>query len=209
MHLLCGNVLRRQRGQRALLHGRRAGCRGFRREGLGGGRLRQANTKNGATGLSIGGVIGFTDAKASEFNVVKNCVNNGELDVQATRTGGVVATLNKYTKVEDCVNNAKISCSDVTASNSRLGGIASAAGAEVYLTRCINKGDVVFPVAGDKVHGYVAGIIGQINNAAVTVDACENYGTILSDMWYDATEKTEGDNTYRDTFMGTSWNCSA
>ena len=161
-----------------------------------------ANTKNGATGLSIGGVIGFTDAKASEFNVVKNCVNNGELDVQATRTGGVVATLNKYTKVEDCVNNAKVSCSDVTAINSRAAGIASAAGAEVYLTRCINKGDVVFPVAGDKVHGYTAGIIGQINNSAVTVDACENYGTILSDMWYDNTEKTEGDNVYRDTFMG-------
>ena len=160
------------------------------------------NTKNGATGLSVGGVIAFTDAKGTESNTVKNCVNNGVLEVQATRTGGVVATANKYTKVEDCVNNAKISCSDVKASNSRAAGITSAAGAEVYLTRCINKGDVVFPVAGDKVHGYVAGIIGQINNAAVVVDACENYGTILSDMWYDMTEKTDGGNTYRDTFMG-------
>ena len=112
--------------------------------------INTSNTKNGATGLSVGGVIGLTDAKASEFNVVRNCINNGELDVQATRTGGVVATLNKYTKVEDCVNNARIACSDLVASNSRLGGIASAAGAEVYLSRCINKGEVVFPVAGTR-----------------------------------------------------------
>ena len=161
-----------------------------------------ANTKNGGTGLSIGGVIGLTDAKGTEFNTVRNCVNNGILEVEATRTGGIVATLNKYTKIEDCVNNGKVSCSDITASNSRVGGIASAAGAEVYLTRCINKGEVVFPVAGNQKQGYAAGIIGQINNAAVTVDACENYGTILSDMWYDNTEKTEGDATYRDTFMG-------
>jgi hypothetical protein len=49
-------------------------------------------------------------------------------------------------------------------------------------TRCINRGDIVFDKAGDTTHGYAAGILGQSNNP-ITIDACENYGAVLSDMF--------------------------
>lgn len=67
------------------------------------------NTKNGATGFSIGGIVGFADASTTteRYNNVVGCVNEGAIDAQATRTAGVVATMNKYTKLESCVNNAR------------------------------------------------------------------------------------------------------
>ena len=102
------------------------------------------NTKNGATGFSIGGIVGFADASTTteRYNNVVGCVNEGAIDAQATRTAGVVATMNKYTKLESCVNNAAVTCSDVTASNSRVAGIVSAMGGHTYLTSCVNNGKI-------------------------------------------------------------------
>lgn len=138
------------------------------------------NTNNGGTGLSVGGIVGFADGKA--YNIISECTNNAAINAQATRLAGVVATANAYTKVQDCVNKGEITDTDVKASNSRVGGICSAASTETYFTRCVNYGDVLFAVAGDTTHGYVAGILGQSNNPVV-IEACENYGTILSDMY--------------------------
>ena len=95
---------------------------------------------------------------------------------------GVVATMNKYTKLESCVNNAAVTCSDVTASNSRVAGIVSAMGGHTYLTSCVNNGTVAFAVAGDTTHGYAAGIAGQTNDNNTAIDGCENYGAVLSDI---------------------------
>ncbi len=137
------------------------------------------NANNGGNGLSVAGIVGFADGK--NFNYIQNCTNKVAIAAEATRLAGIVASANAKTKVEDCVNEAKISGSDVKASNSRIGGICSAGSTDVFLTRCINRGDVVFDKAGDSTHGYAAGILGQSNNP-VTIDACENYGTIQSDM---------------------------
>lgn len=139
------------------------------------------NTKNGSTGLSVAGIVGFADA-ITTFCYVQNCTNKVAITAQATRQAGIVASANTYTKVEDCVNEGKISGSDVKASNSRIAGICSAASTETYFTRCINRGDVEFSVGGDSTHGYAAGILGQSNNPVV-IDACENYGKITSDMY--------------------------
>ncbi len=142
------------------------------------------NTKNGATGFSIGGIVGFADASTTteRYNNVVGCVNEGAIDAQATRTAGVVATMNKYTKLENCANNAAVTCSDVTASNSRVAGIVSAMGGHTYLTSCVNNGTVAFAVAGDTTHGYAAGIAGQTNDNNTAIDGCENYGAVLSDI---------------------------
>lgn len=139
------------------------------------------NTKNGGTGLSVGGIVGFSDSKTG-FCSVQFCNNKAEISAEATRLAGIVASANAKTKIEDCVNEKKISCADVKASNSRVAGIVSAASTDVVLNRCINRGDIVFSVAGDSTHGYAAGIIGQTNNPVV-IDACENYGSVLSDMY--------------------------
>ncbi len=137
------------------------------------------NTNNGGNGLSVAGIVGFSDGK--NFNFIQNCTNKVAIAAEATRLAGIVASANAKTKVEDCVNEGKISGLDVKASNSRIGGICSAGSTDDVFTRCINRGDIVFDKAGDTTHGYAAGILGQSNNP-ITIDACENYGSILSDM---------------------------
>jgi hypothetical protein len=156
------------------------------------GKLTAKNTEatnNGASGTSISGIVAFTDAAgdvtdAALSNVVTGCINNGEISAEATRTAGIVASMNKYTKTEYCTNNAKITCTDIKATNSRVAGIVSAMGANTHLLGCINNGDVAYAVADNKTQGYAAGIIGQTNSDGSTIDACENYGTIQSDMYF-------------------------
>ena len=147
------------------------------------------NTKNGGTGLSVAGIVGFSDGK--NFNYIQSCTNKVAIAAEATRLAGIVASANAKTKVEDCINEGKISGTDVKASNSRIAGICSAGSTDDTFTRCINRGDIVFDKAGDTTHGYAAGILGQANNP-ITIDACENYGTIQSDFF-----KVSGD-----VFMG-------
>ena len=138
------------------------------------------NTNNGGTGVSVAGIVGFSDGK--NFNYIQNCTNKAAIAAEATRLAGIVASANAKTKVEDCVNEGKISGLDIKASNSRIGGICSAGSTDDVFTRCINRGDIVFDKAGDTVHGYAAGILGQANNP-ITIEACENYGAVLSDMF--------------------------
>ncbi len=137
------------------------------------------NTNNGGNGLSVAGIVGFSDGK--NYTYIQSCTNKSAIAAEATRLAGIVASANAKTKVEDCVNEGKISGLDVKASNSRVGGICSAGSTDDVFTRCINRGDIVFDKAGDTAHGYAAGILGQANNP-ITIDACENYGTIQSDM---------------------------
>lgn len=137
------------------------------------------NANNGGNGLSVAGIVGFSDGK--NFSYIQNCTNKVAIAAEATRLAGIVASANAKTKVEDCVNEGKISGLDVKASNSRIGGICSAGSTDDVFTRCINRGDIVFDKAGDTTHGYAAGILGQANNP-ITIEACENYGAILSDM---------------------------
>lgn len=145
------------------------------------------NTKNGGTGISVGGVIGFTDGESLEQAVqVTDCANHSSFSVQATRTGGVIGSMNDFTKAEGLVNNGNISCTDTKASNSRVAGIVSAMGNSTLLSNSTNQGDVVFAVADDKTHGYAAGIVGQTNdgNSVTVIDGCASYGSVLSDIWY-------------------------
>lgn len=148
------------------------------------------NTKNGGTGLHLGGIVGFVDASSSNITTVKNCTNEANITAQATRLAGIVASSNKNTTIQDCVNNGNISDTDVKASNSRVAGITSAFSNDVKLTRCVNNGDIAFAVAENQTQGYAGGIAGQANNTTntVTIDSCENYGTVRSDMYYLANE---------------------
>ena len=154
------------------------------------------NTANGATGFIVGGVIGYTDGKNMDTTPVKieNAVNYSDFSVQATRTAGVIGTMNSNSIAEGCVNNGNILCSDVKATNSRVAGIVSAMGTNTALKNCVNYGDMAFNVSGDSTHGYAAGVVGQVNDAGDYtgyLDGCESYGTIQSDMWF-ATEKYLG-----------------
>lgn len=153
------------------------------------------NTNNGASGNSVGGVIGYTDGKNVDPAPVKveNAVNYSDFSVQATRPGGVIGTMNTNSIAENCANYGNISCTDVTASNSRVAGIVSAMGNNTALKGCVNYGDVAFTVSGDKTHGYAAGIVGQTNdaNSYTYLDGCANYGAVQSDRWF-----ADGDDKY-------------
>ena len=155
-----------------------------------------ANTNNGASGNSVGGVIGYMDGKSVTDAPAKavNCINYSSFEVEATRTGGVIGTMNSNSLAEGCVNNGNISCKDVKASNSRAAGIVSAMGNNTGIKGCVNYGDIAFTVAGDDTHGYAAGLVGQTNdaNAFTYIDGCATYGTIQSDRWFNATEKFMG-----------------
>ena len=153
------------------------------------------NTNNGASGISVGGVIGFMDGKSVGTAPAKavNCTNYSSFEVEATRTGGVIGTMNTNCLAENCVNNGNISCKDVKASNSRAAGIVSAMGSNTAIKDCVNYGDICFSVAGDKTHGYAAGLVGQTNdgNSYTSIDGCATYGTIQSDRWF-----ADGDDKY-------------
>ncbi len=146
--------------------------------------INTVNTKNGGTGFSVGGIVGFTDALGTPATLcrVENCVNRGAIEAQATRTAGIVASMNKYSEAKGCTNDAAIVCTDTKASNSRVAGIVSGMGVRTSVVNCVNNGDVSFAVAGDTTHGYAAGIAGQTNDNSCVIDGCENYGTVLSDI---------------------------
>ena len=151
--------------------------------------VNNVNTKNGATGFIVGGTIGFMDGKdmVNAPTKAENVVNYSSFSVQATRTAGVIGTMNTNCIAEDCVNNGNISCTDVKASNSRVAGIVSAMGNNTGIKNCINYGDISFAVSGDSSHGYVAGIAGQTNDAnsyVSYIEGCATYGAIQSDIWF-------------------------
>ncbi|MBO4670928.1 MAG: hypothetical protein J5640_03700 [Bacteroidales bacterium] len=159
-----------------------------------------ANTKNGATGISVGGAIGLMDGKdvnAAPCTAV-NCVNYSNISVEATRTGGVIGTMNTNCLAEGCINNGNIFCSDVKATNSRVAGIVSAMGNNTGIKNCVNYGDVCFCVSGDSTHGYAAGLVGQTNdaNSFTYIEGCATYGTVQSDRWFYSGDKPD------DKYMG-------
>ena len=163
--------------------------------------VNNVNTKNGATGFIVGGVIGYTDGKNIDVapTRIEKAVNYSDLSVQATRTAGVIGTMNSFTLAEGCVNNGNITCTDVKATNSRVAGIVSAMGNSTALKNCINYGDVVFAVSGDNTHGYVGGVVGQVNdaNSFTYFDGCATYGAVQSDRWFAA-----GDDKYMGIICG-------
>lgn len=150
------------------------------------------NTNNGANGISLGGIVGFSDANASHnYVTVQNCTNEAPISAQATRLAGIDASANSYTKIISCTNNATVSGTDVTAKNSRVAGICSAASSGVSIENCVNKGDINFPIASNTTQGYAAGIIGQTNNTVI-ISGCTNYGAIRSDKIKHDTDKFVG-----------------
>lgn len=149
------------------------------------------NTKNGGTAFSIGGVIGYAESASGALRVsVKSCDNYGTMNVQASRNAGVVATLNKNATLESCGNFADITNTDTKASNTRVAGIVSALSVQTSVINCVNKGDIIYAVAGNTTKGYAGGIAGQTNDNTCVIEGCENYGEVRSDI-FNASDATK------------------
>lgn len=149
------------------------------------------NTKNGGTAFSEGGVVGFAESANSALRVrITSCDNYGEMNVQASRNAGVVATLNKNATAEKCTNYANITNTDTKASNTRVAGVVSGMGSQTSVLNCVNKGNITFAVAGNTTQGYAGGVVGQTNDNSNVVSYCENYGSVRSDI-FNATDATK------------------
>lgn len=145
------------------------------------------NTKNGATGVQVAGILGFgtngvngsSDASAGDMvgyvNVV-NCTNDGPMTSDAARTSGIVAAANRFTFIDGCTNNGDQMNSHAVSKGGRLGNITCITGSGSKLRNCTNNGDLVSTTSA-----RIGGVVGFVNHNSCTFEGCRNNGNIISD----------------------------
>ena len=134
------------------------------------------NTAAGATGMQVGGVVGFSQAANSGVkNLIENCDNYGNLTTSTGRVAGILAAANTQTRVENCVNRGNIMN---TCSNARIAGVCVILGNGASMTGCSNYGTVV------ATHNQtnVGGLVCLLNNDNVKVSGGGNHGLIVGDI---------------------------
>ena len=148
------------------------------------------NTTNGATGVQIGGICGFSTNHASSANAVTftGCVNRGNLSTKAARASGIVAAANRYTHLTDCTNYGHNDNAFATSGNARIGNITCITGTGAKFTKVVNHGDVIC-----RTNGAAGSIVCLVNHDDNEFVGCENYGRIISDR---------DNNNYKGTFFG-------
>lgn len=148
-----------------------------------------ANTKNGATGVHVSGILSFgtNDVSSSKEVIVKECVNNAPIEAAAPRASGIVAAANRFTNMTGCVNNGDNTNTFKTSGGSRLGNITCITGAGSTMTDCTNNGDLVSKTAGCA--GGVVCLVNADNNSFTRV---KSFGKVITD-------KTD---SYVGTFFG-------
>lgn len=101
------------------------------------------NTKNGATGIHVGGIVGFSSNKSNTTAVVTiaECTNYGDLDTQVARASGIVAAANRYTEIENCVNEGDNVNAFATVNSARIGNITCITAAGSKITNTVNRGN--------------------------------------------------------------------
>ena len=123
-----------------------------------------------------GGICGFatTPNAAQDHKVtIKNCVNNGNMNVKIGRCSGILATANTGVILEDVTNNGN---QVNTVANGRLGNIVCNISHHCTLKNCVNNGDLE---ATNNYSGTVGGIFALAGSATITgIEGGGNYGTI-------------------------------
>lgn len=135
------------------------------------------NQANGATSAMYGGICGFAttpNADAAHKVTIKNCVNNGNMNVKIGRCSGILATANTGVILEDVTNNGNQVNAVV---NGRLGNIVCNVSHYCTLKNCVNNGDLDATAEGYK--GTAGGIFALAGSATITgIEGGGNYGTI-------------------------------
>lgn len=135
------------------------------------------NQANGATSAMYGGICGFAttpNADAAHKVTIKNCVNNGNMNVKIGRCSGILATANTGVILEDVTNNGN---QVNKVANGRLGNIVCNISHYCTLKNCVNNGDLDATAEGYK--GTAGGIFALAGSATITgMEGLENYGTI-------------------------------
>jgi len=136
------------------------------------------NTKNGATGIHVGGIVGFSSNKSNTMAVVTiaECANYGDLDTQVARASGIVAAANRYTESENCVNEGDNVNAFATVNSARIGNITCITAVGSKITNTVNRGNVIC-----KTGGAAGGIVCLVNDDGNAFVGCENYGLVITD----------------------------
>lgn len=135
------------------------------------------NLSNGGAGAMYGGVVGFATAINAADNpivIIKNCVNNGNMNVTLGRCSGIVATANTGTTIQDCTNNGN-QVNKIT--DGRLGNIVCNMAHYTKMINCVNNGDIDATAEGYK--GTVGGLLALTGSeTCLEITGGGNYGTI-------------------------------
>lgn len=108
------------------------------------------NTGNGATGIHVGGICGFSTNLASSANPVifNGCINRGDLTTKVGRASGIVAAANRYTHLTDCTNYGLNDNAFPRSGYARLGNITCITGPGIKFTNVVNRGDLISRTKG-------------------------------------------------------------
>lgn len=141
------------------------------------------NTKNGATGIHVGGIVGFSSNKSNTTAVVTiaECANYGDLDTQVARASGIVAAANRYTEIENCVNEGDNVNAFATVNSARIGNITCITAVGSKITNTVNRGNVIC-----KTSGAAGGIICLVNDDDNVIPATSGAAGFISVVRGDA-----------------------
>ena len=134
------------------------------------------NTKNGATCVHYGGIVGFSTTASGVTEIactLDHCVNNGTITAKSGRSAGIVAAANLATLIKNCVNNATHTNSFANARIAQIvcnlgnySGVVDCTalfnGDETYLEGGTNTGTIItgFDPSTDGNNRNFSGIIG-------------------------------------------------
>lgn len=146
------------------------------------------NTKSGATGVHIAGILGFGSIlnNGTCCNYLTECDNHGNLDTKVGRASGIVGTANRGTVINKCTNYGENVNAFATESSARIGNITCLTGTGSKLIEAVNRGDLIC-----KTSGAAGGIVCLVDHANCEFTHCANYGRIITDR-----------TSYRGTFFG-------
>lgn len=131
-----------------------------------------SNTGNGATGVIVGGIAGFSTGAGTETTIIENCENHGEIAAKTGRSSGIAGAMNAMTMMRYCVNRGNV-VNDFA--NGRVGALTCIMGSGCTMDDCTNYGDVICSDAQTTAGGMVA----LLNHASVVVTGGGNYGRII------------------------------
>lgn len=114
------------------------------------------------TGDDAGGIV----YEISDYGVLTNCVNNGDVEASDDDAGGIAAQGGNV-EIINCINNGAVE------SYNSAGGIISSTWSNSVINNCINNGDV-------DAYGSAGGIVGY-GEDNTTIKNCYNSGNITCD----------------------------
>ena len=142
-------------------------------------------------GTVVGGIVGRTAVGAT----VSNCYNEGTVTCGYTYAGGICGSA--LILVQNCQNAGDVVVKQLSTyksgSNLKYAGGITGGMTDGRLENCVNSGTVTAPTYSGGITGLISTAIGSKSPYDNEIEACLNYGSVLSES-----------DTYVGTFAGNS-----